>query len=358
MSPRLISLLPLAGILWASASAAEPDHAAVNNLLADRVITPAYVQYHEAMQNLAPAIDALCEKPDTQTLATAHSAFEAGAEGWQQLQPVAFGPIEIEGLDARIHFWPDKHGTAGKQLSKLLAKPDPAVLEDGVSGKSAALQGLTALERVLFDQADLILTEDGAFACQLAKAISEYQGDLAEEILYSWKGEAGHKSLFTETADGNNAYYDAADATTDLFSAVAASLDSIVANKLERPLGKSLERAKPKRSEDWRSGRSLPNIIANLKTIRALYIEQGGLNVFLSETGQDALDETLKKGLDQTIATATSIELSLFDAVEDEAVRGKVEQLLKEVKSLRALITGTLADAASLTVGFNKSDGD
>ena len=49
-------------------------------------------------------------------------------------------------------FGRDKHGTAGKQLSKLLAKPDPAALENGVAGKSAALQSLAALERVLFDQ--------------------------------------------------------------------------------------------------------------------------------------------------------------------------------------------------------------
>ena len=57
-------------------------------------------------------------------------------------------------------------------------------------------------------------------------------------------------------------------------------LDNIVANKLERPLGKSLKKAKPKRAEDWRSGRALANIIANLKTIKSLYTEPGGLHVF------------------------------------------------------------------------------
>ena len=81
-------------------------------------------------------------------------------------------------------------------------------------------------------------------------------------------------------------------------------------------------------------------------------------NIFLSEQGQDGLDQVIRKGLDQTIKTATEIEMSLFDAVSDESARKQVEQLLKEVISLRALFTGTLADAASLTIGFNKSDGD
>lgn len=348
--------LPFIALAWTAPVQAEADHAEVNRMLADKVITPTYIRYQESMQGLAPAVKVLCDTPNGSSLSAAQEAYKASADAWQRLQPIAFGPIEAKGLDARIHFWPDKHGTAGKQLSKLLAKPDPAALENGVTGKSAALQSLAALERVLFDQAEALVTKDGDFACTLATAIADYQGDLADEVLDAWQGS--HLALFANVSDGNDAYYDAADATTDLFGGVAASLDNIVANKLERPLGKSLGKAKPKRAEDWRSGRSLPNIIANLETIRALYTEAGGLHVFLSEQGQDGLDQTIRKGLDQTIATATSIDMSLFDAVGDETARQDVEQLLKEVKSLRALFTGTLADAASLTVGFNKSDGD
>lgn len=353
-----LTTLPVIVLAWTAPVLAETDHADVNKVMADKVITPAYIRYNDSMQALAPAVGKLCDMPSDVSLATVQDAYKASADAWQRLQPIAFGPIEAEGLDARIHFWPDKHGTAGKQLSKLLAKPDPAALENGVVGKSAALQSLAALERVLFDQADALVTKDGDFACSLALAIADFQGDLAVDLLDAWQGDDGHSALFTEASDGNDAYYDAADATTDLFSTLAASLDNIIANKLERPLGKSLDKAKPKRAEDWRSGRSLLNIIANLETIKALYAEPGGLHVFLSEEGQDGLDQTIRKGLDQTLATATSIEPSLFDAVGDETRREQVEQLLKEVKSLRALFTGTLADAASLTVGFNKSDGD
>ena len=359
MKTRLgLTALHLIPLVWAAPALAEPDHAKVNLVLADAVIMPTYERYHRAMQDLSPPLETLCATPSDQTLAAAQNAFTNSVEAWQRLQPIAFGPIEDQGFDARIHFWPDKHGTAGKQLSKLLAKPDPAALEEGVTGKSAALQSLAALERLLFDHADELETEEGAFVCDLASKIAIFQIGLAANVLGRWIDDSGHYSMFIETDGGNDAYYDAADATTDLFGAIAAGLDNIVANKLERPLGKSLEKAKPKRGEDWRSGRSLPNIIANLETIKALYVEPGGLHVFLSERGQDGLDKTIRKGLDQTIATATSIEPSLFDAVGDEAARKQVEQLLKEVKSLRALFTGTLADAASLTVGFNKSDGD
>lgn len=279
-------------LAWIAPALAEPDHASVNRVLADAVIMPAYEKYHQAMQALVPAIDALCDTPGDPTLAASQDAFKDGVDAWRRLQPIAFGPIEDQGLAARIHFWPDKHGTAGKQLTKLLAKPDPAAIEDGVAGKSAALQSLAALERVLFDHADEITTADGAFACTLASAIAVYQSDLAGDVLKAWQGDGGHYALFTNATDGNDAYYDPADAATDLFGALSATLDGIVANKLERPLGKSLDSAKPKRAEDWRSARSL----ANLETIEALYIEEGGLHVWLSEQGQDGLDQTLRKG--------------------------------------------------------------
>lgn len=353
-----LTALPLIAIAWSTSSAAEPDHAEVNRVLADAVIMPAYEHYHHTMQELPPTIDKLCSTPNDQTLEASQEAFSDSVEAWQRLQPVAFGPIEDQGLAARIHFWPDKHGTAGKQIARAIAKKDPALLEDGVANKSAALQSLSALERVLFDHADSLVSDDGAFACQLASSIAAFQGKVADDLLQTWQHDGGQYEKFTEATDGNDAYYDPVDATTDLFGALAATLDGIVANKLERPLGKSQESAKPKRSEDWRSGRSLDNIIANLETIKALYGEQGGLHVWLSETGQDRLDQVIRKGLDQTLDTARSIEPSLYAAVGDGVARLQVEQLLQEVKSLRALLTGTLADAADLTVGFNKSDGD
>ena len=275
-----LTTLPVIVLAWTAPVLAETDHADVNKVMADKVITPAYIRYNDSMQALAPVVGELCDMPSDVSLAAAQDAYKTSADAWQRLQPIAFGPIEAKGLEARIHFWPDKHGTAGKQLSKLLAKPDPATLESGVAGKSAALQSLAALERVLFDQADTLVTKDGAFACSLALAIANFQGDLAGDVVGAWQGDDGHVALFTEASDGNDAYYDAADATTDLFSTAAANLDNIVANKLERPLGKSLDKAKPKRAEDWRSGRSLPNIIANLQTIKALYTEPGGLHVF------------------------------------------------------------------------------
>lgn len=145
MTTRLaLTTLPVIILTWTATVLAEPDHASVNRVLAEQVIMPAHIRYNDSMQALAPAAGKLCDMPSDVLLAAAQDSYKASADAWQRLQPIAFGPIEAKGLDARIHFWPDKHGTAGKQLSKLLAKPDHSALKNGVAGKSAALQSLAA----------------------------------------------------------------------------------------------------------------------------------------------------------------------------------------------------------------------
>jgi predicted lipoprotein len=272
---------------------------------------------------------------------------------WQQVQPVAFGPISEEGRASRVQFWPDKHGTAGRQLRQALAAKDPALIEDGVAGRSVALQSLASLEQLLYGDAE----GPDAYACRLALAIGRFQDDLAREILAAWEGEDGFYRRFTEAASGNDLFYDAAEAHTLMFKTAIASLDIAVTQKLERPLGERLETARPKRAESWRSQRSLDNLIANLEILQALYLADGGLKVWLPAAGQEGLDQLLRDVLAETLASAEAIGMPLEKAVADAAARSRVEGLLEVVKRLRTLFATTLADAADVTLGFNATDG-
>jgi hypothetical protein len=44
-------------LAWSFPVPAKPDHGSAKQALAGRVITPAYVNYYESMQALAPVID-------------------------------------------------------------------------------------------------------------------------------------------------------------------------------------------------------------------------------------------------------------------------------------------------------------
>jgi hypothetical protein len=136
-------------------------------------------------------------------------------------------------------------------------------------------------------------------------------------------------------------------------------LDGAIQLKLEPPMGESLDSARGRRAESWRSGMELPSVAANLETARDLYATAGGFgDLFLALGGDPALDAKVRTGFDQTLQTARSIPLPLVEAVEDAAARREVQQLVDGIKQLRELIRGPVAATLGLSIGFNATDGD
>lgn len=361
--PRLLpAVLLIAAIALPSATTrAAPTHESVNRALVEAVIMPAYRELAAAMAGLEPAIAPLCAQPSAAALAAARAGFAAAMDAWQHVQPVAFGPVAEAGRAARIMFWPDKHGTAGRQLGQALATRDPALVEAGVAGKSAALQSLATLERLLYDDA-LKLAEGTApearFACGFALAIARFQRDLAAEVLGLWEGPDGFLAAFETAAAGNARYFDAVEAQTDLLRAMVTSLEVIIVQKLEPPLGDDAGDARPKQAECWRSGRSLANISANLATLAALYTTPGGFTEWVRAGAFPGLDQSVRSAFVEAQAAIQAIAAPLSDAVADPAGRAQVETLVERIKALRTLMSSTVAEAAGITLGFNAMDGD
>jgi predicted lipoprotein len=158
---------------------------------------------------------------------------------------------------------------------------------------------------------------------------------------------------------GNDIYLDAKTATGDFLKSLHTPLQAIIAVKLEEPLGKSIDKAKPMRAENWRSERSLADIEANLETARALYVTPGGFGDLLRATAdEEELDSAIRAGFERAFAKLAAIGKPLHAAVEDEAERPKVEALVTETKALRMLVANELAPALDLGIGFNALDGD
>ena len=165
--------------------------------------------------------------------------------------------------------------------------------------------------------------------------------------------------MMLTAAAGNDAYFTAEEASGDLLKSLHTALQSVIALKLEAPLGASLDQAKPRRAENWRSELSLAGIRANLETADALYAGPGGFSTALQAlTDEDQLDWTIRQDFTQAFAQLDAIGLPLPAAVEDAAARAQVEALLAEVKSMRQLVSQELAPALGLLVGFNAMDGD
>ncbi len=363
MRVAFVSIIFCVAVVATSPVRAQPDYRLLNQSLTDGVVLPAYMGMANAMTDLVKTTQTFCTTPTSATLADAKGAYRTAMAAWQRAQPIAIGPVTLGGRVSRIQFWPDKRGTAARQIRRALKAQDPAlVAAGGLRGRSVALQNLTAYERIIFDHGEKIASTSPAardrYACALALAIARFQATLAAQIRDDWTKPGGFRDKVMTAADGNENFADAKEASTQFLKSLVGGLDAVILVKLSRPLGKSLDGARPKRAESWRSRHSLDNIRANLKTAQALYESPGGFGDLLTANGAGPLDDGLRKSFKEAVALAQTIDRPLYDAVTDPVARKQVETLREQLKDLHLLIAGPVASEVGLVAGFNAMDGD
>jgi uncharacterized protein len=363
MLTRLLISALAAVVLTAGPARAQPTYETLNLALTDQVVIPAYQQMATAMVELDTATQSFCTNPTTATLADVKDAYGHAMDAWQRAQPIALGPVTWDGRASRIEFWPDKGGTASRQVRQALQAQAPDLIADGgLEGKSVALQSLATYERIIFESGDKIASADATaedrYACALAAAIARFQAGLAAQILSDWTEPGGYREAVATAATDNERYAGADEAAVEFLKSLSGTLDVVIQLKLEQPLGKTIADARPKRAENWRSGRSLDDIAANLETVRQLYIVHGGFGDLLTAAGAGPLDIGLRKQFAAAVETAQAVGLPLHLAVSDETARERLDDLVVQLKRLRLLISGSVADEIGLVVGFNALDGD
>jgi uncharacterized protein len=355
----LTLLLALLVLVAPGLPAAAQSYGELNATLVDEVVVPAYERYAGATSRLPASIEALCASPDQERLQAAQQAWREAMLAWQHAQPIGFGPVADQGLAPQIEFWPDKHGTAERQFSEAMASRDPSLLDpDQLAGQSVGLTSLVNLERLLFG--DEVLDPDGGdYACAYALAIARHQVRLADALAEAWAGEGGFRTVVVSADAGNDVFFSAYDPAAALYRSLADTLDGAIQAKLEPPMGDSLDSARGRRAENWRSHMALASVAANLETARDLYATPGGFgDLFQALGGDPAVDQQVRTGFEDALQTTQDIPLPLAEAVEDPAAREQVQELVDQIKQLRELIRGPVAAALGLSIGFNATDGD
>jgi hypothetical protein len=267
----------------------------------------------------------------------------------------------------RLYFWPDPRNAAARQLGELLAGRDPAALTvEGFVRASAAVQGLPATERLLFDEGAVAAFrregDEGRRRCEVLAAITRNVATIASEVAREWStGDAAYARRVETAGPGNAAYPEPKEATQDLLKSLHGGLERVASLKLVKPLGASLAAARPTLVEEWRSGRALRDVRLNLVAARALYLGDGGFglsDVVREVAGAGDLDARLRRSFDACIAAADRVRGPLESAVRNPRGRPAVERLLKEVQTLSHVVAEHLTTALDLPLGFNALDGD
>ncbi len=316
----------------------------------DRFIIPETIHLEQAMIMLAEHTDAYCEAPGEATLVQLKQDFHYGMNAWQSIQVIRFGPMEYAMRAYRFQMWPDKRTKVSQHLSSLLASEDAEALKpENFARGSVAVQGLSAMERLLFNDQPI-----SPYECAVLQAIAHNLASMSSNLIRDWMMEDEPHRMFILTSPEGNALYESdMEVRSKLLNNLHTELQLIVEQKLQEPLSNSIETAKPKRTESWRSQRSLRNIGINLKAVERLY-----KITFLPQLDDSVLAQRIEQAFNDSYTRLRDIDMPLNQAITDANQRPAVEQLMQTINQLRLLFANELPQALGVPLGFNSLDGD
>ena len=340
------------------------DDAALAAQMLDGHIRPLYTKFATASEAQRAALDAACKKPDAAATAAVKAAFRDAVIAWSRVEHLRFGPAVDGNRFERIMFWPDRQRIGERQVAQILEKKDQTALTvPELQKKSAAVQGLTALEMLLYAKGNLIqeTSPEGQFACGYAAAIGGNVAVMAKEISDAWGKDGAFAQLWLKPGATNPAFKDGAGTSAELLKAFRGGLGNARDGKLLGALG--LKRTRPdgpfapkaKAPFDI-SGLAVAAIGANIEGVWDLY-EAGGLADHLQREDAEKAD-LIKTELGKAMAIAKQVAPAGTEAFSDE----NSKKLLNMGSPLR-VATRLGGDALEVVVsgkvsGFTVDDGD
>ena len=334
----------------------QPDYQAIVQATVEGHIRPAYGRMAKASKNLALIMQAACRTDEGVRTPTITKSFMDVAKAWVAVQHIRFGPVTKENRYERIAYWPDPKNLTSRQMSVVLAERDPTVIEAGtLAKKSIALQGLTALER-LMTMAPPEDREEAAFRCAYAQAITDNLVEITSAVETDWSDDKDFVRALAAPGPENPIYRDHREAALEVMKSISVGLEFLKRRKLEAPLGQTIEKARPKRAELWRSGTTLEALYTNFETLMQLYVSSG-ISAYVKEV-DERLDTTLMTSYEQALVTLKAVDKPFSEAAKDKVLRPKLDyvRVLAEDLSLRS--SANLANRLGLSLGFNALDGD
>lgn len=332
------------------AAAQEIDHAALARRALDDHIRPGFARLAAEAHGLDAATRTACETPGPIAIAPVRAAYDATFDAWARIGHIRFGPGEEDGTIFGIEFWPDTKGSTPRTLAAMIAEENPAVDDPAAfAGQSVAARGLMAIDQLVFDT-DAAPLEGGTYRCRLLVAITTDLAATADRLVAGWDEPWG-TILTTAGAPENPVYFTPDEATKALYSALTEGLQTDIDLRLGRPLG-TWDRPQPRRAEGWRSGRSLPNLVASTEGMRA-FVE----TVFVPAIGDDEARPVLT-AFDAALAAAGRITAPIDVEVASPQGRIHVEALQVALRHVQEEVTSHIGPTIGVTSGFNSMDGD
>lgn len=355
---RLAALALILLALVLPAEAANYNRRDVLMNAVDGYIRPGFDQLAEEAASLWTNIYDMCGEPNETTLETSRNQFKSTVIAYSRVEFLRFGPVTEADRSERLLFWPDRKGIALRQVQAILADYDETTTElSDLRKKSVAVQGLGALEYVLFgERSERLATIESDFRCRYAQTIAEAVAATSKEIADAWNDPAGIADRLSLPRDANADYRNNRESLEALIGALAHGIENVRDTRLLPFVGRDGSKPKPKSALFWRSVMSVPSIRANFEGLRDFFVTSR-MGEATSEKNA-GVDAAAKAEFEAALATSDKVTLPVDQAVADAAQKQALVDLIGHTQMLQKLIGEDLPAALELSVGFSSADGD
>ena len=321
-------------------------------------IRPGFAAYSETTAALRGEIDALCGTPSEATLNAARDGFAAVVAAWSRIEFYRFGPLMKENRTDRILFWPDRKGIGLRQVQAILSEPDwDAFDPETLSGKSVAVQGLGALEFLLYGtESERLATIEADFRCNYALSIATLLASTAAQMSAEWNDPDGISARMMRPDAANTDYRDTPEVLTELVGVMAHGVEAIRDQRILPFLGRDGEAGKPKSALFWRSKLTVASILGNFSGLRDLLVNSDIWEYAPTEQfriGTEAIAE-----FERVAAEAGKVTGTTEEALADPVQKAALGEIVTASQTLGRLTGEELPAALGLSVGFSSLDGD
>jgi hypothetical protein len=353
-------LLLAAADVWGSAAAAPvtPSFSKLNARVIDKYVLPRFTTLAKTTGKLAATLDRTCAG-DKKAAAALEKDYADAVLAWGAVEFLRFGPLSQVGRPERFDFWPDPRGVTQRQVSALVAKRDKAALDPAALAKrSAAVQGISALEILLYDDKKPITggDEDARYRCALARTMAHSTHALAEELLTEWQGDDGWRSRMVAPRPDDPRYKSTEEPAGDFARALITGLQMIQDREIAPMIAVLATPEKAPRLPFQRAGLSARYAVAGVASAKDLYQTMGLASSMPSEKAWmprwiDAAFERLARDAPRAIEG--------IPRAKDNADRARELRMVRfHIEGIRKLVGREIAPLAGLAIGFNELDGD
>jgi predicted lipoprotein len=362
----VLGLVGLSGFIILDRSSSPPkafDNRMFLRLSLEGFLRPGYGRLHNAAQEMETLVGSHCEgqSRDDQRL---DQAFETLLAAWGRIEIIDFGPTAENNRQERLFFWPDRQQIGARQIQRLLAARDESVTRpETLAARSVAIQGLTALDRVLWPGVtgdDLEASR--TYRCAFALAIAANIVGIARELMDAWSAGGAASEAWLNPGKANEPYLNSGEAVLAMTKALNRALDRTLPERV-RLLGA----VRPGRNEaalpGGRARRAHILIRANLEGVRRLFTEggyQGTLMQAATRGGFPSMGPTVRVVEREFANGMAQLERMAARPIsqEDGATIEEVGAIIQSLGISRRQIAAAVSLTSGLNLGFNFSDGD